>query len=227
MSNAYTWLAAAVTVAILLAYEFALAVQQRRHPERMAKSAHATLRREWFEAVCAEKGSEILAVQTLRNSVMSATMTSSIAALGLMGTATLAMPSLHASFGEAIALARISPRLALELVLMALLFASLVCSVMAVRYYNHCGFVCAMPIDSAARAHWHAIGVSYIQRAGMLYSGGVKYLILVAPLLASILQPLAGPLAALLVVAALAVFDRLSAQEERHTSRSLHQSDAS
>lgn len=210
MSISLTWLAAVVTVVILLAYEVGLAVQQRRSPELMAKTAHAILRREWFEAVSAEKGTEILAIQTVRNSVMSATMTSSIAALGLMGTATLAVPSLHESFSDAMELARFSPRLVLELVLLALLFASLVSSVMAVRFYNHCGFVCTMPVNSNARRRWHAIGVGYIQRAGMLYSWGVKHLILVAPILASILQPYAGPVAALLVVAALVGFDRFA-----------------
>ena len=35
----------------------------------------------------------------------------------------------------------LSPRLVLELVLMALLFASLVSSAMAVRFYNHAGLI--------------------------------------------------------------------------------------
>ncbi|MYN08768.1 DUF599 domain-containing protein [Pseudoduganella aquatica] len=208
------WLAAVATVAILLSYEVALAVRQRRSPQRMAKTAHAILRREWFEAVAAEKGTEILAVQAVRNAMMSATMTSSIAALGLMGTVTLALPSLHESLGDKMALAGFSPRLLLGLVLLALLFASLVSSVMAVRFYNHCGFICAMPVGSHARKRWHALGAGYIQRAGMLYSWGVKHLILVAPILASLLQPYAGPVAALLVVAALLGFDGLKIRIE-------------
>lgn len=135
-----TWLAALATVSVLVLYEAALAFTQRRRPERLARSIHATLREEWFAAVSAQKGSEILAVQTLRNSLMSATMTASTAVLGLMGTVTLAAPSLHATFGEASAGVPIfTPRLALELVLLVLLFASLVSSAMAVRYLQPCG----------------------------------------------------------------------------------------
>ncbi|MEJ8826951.1 DUF599 family protein [Variovorax humicola] len=70
-----TWLAVLATVALLAVYEVALAFGHRRKLERLARTAHAALREEWFAAVSAQKGSEILAVQTLRNSLMSATMT--------------------------------------------------------------------------------------------------------------------------------------------------------
>ncbi|WP_292452240.1 DUF599 family protein [Methylibium sp.] len=117
----------------------------------MARSAHAALREDWFSAVSQHKGSKILAVQTLRNSLLSATMTASTAVLGLMGTVTLAAPSLHVSCGEAAAVPSFTPRLVLELLLLTLLFVSLVCSAMAVRYYNHAGFISGMPVASEAR----------------------------------------------------------------------------
>jgi hypothetical protein len=210
MTNDLTWLAAFATVAILVCYEVALAVAQRRAPQRLARTAHASLRQEWFEAVSAQEGSEILAVQTLRNSLMSATMTASTAALALMATVTLAAPSLHSSFGEVTGAPNFTPRLVLELVLLGLLFASLVSSAMAVRYYNHAGFIAAMPIDSEARRRWGDAGSAYVRRAGVLYSWGLRHLILVAPILASILHPVTGPIAALVVVGVLFGFDRIS-----------------
>ena len=158
MSDTATWLAAVATVAILVCYEIALAVGHRRRPGRLARSAHAALREEWFAAVSAQQGSEILAVQTLRNSVMSATMTASTAALALMGTATLAAPSLHSVLDAPPGLPTFTVRLALEFVLMGLLFSSLLSSVMAVRYYNHAGFIGAMPVGSEARDRWTDAG---------------------------------------------------------------------
>lgn len=208
MSDTTSWLAALATVAILLAYELALLLTQRRRPASLARTAHARLREDWFEAVSQHQGSEILAVQTLRNSLMSATMTASTAVLGLMGAMTLAAPSLHASFGAKSPAPQLSARLALELVLMSTLFASLVCSVMAVRYYNHASFISAMPIGSEARRRWSATGTAYLRRAGLLYSWGLRHLVMIAPLLTSILYPAAGPLAAALVVAVLFGFDR-------------------
>jgi uncharacterized membrane protein len=206
------WLATLVTIAVLVAYEAVLAVAQRRRPERMARSAHAGLREEWFAAVSRQKGSEILAVQTLRNSLMSATMTASTAMLGLIGTVTLAAPSLHASFGEASTLPSFTPGLALELLLLALLFASLACSAMAVRYYNHVGFIIGMPVESEARERWAEAGTAYVRRAGILYSWGLRHLILLAPILACLLHPLAGPVAAVLVVIVLLRSDRVGAE---------------
>lgn len=198
--------AAALTVAIVLLYEIGRALAQRRAPERMAPCAHARLREEWLLAISAQPGSEVLAVQTLRNSVMSATMTASTAMLGLIGSVTLAAPSLHGQLGgETLAL---HPRLALELVLMAQLLASLVASTMSVRYYNHVGFVTAMPVGSPERQHWQAVGVRYVRRAGLLYGWGLRHLVLVAPALAGIVHPFAGPVAAVVVVIALVGFDR-------------------
>ena len=206
-----TWLAVLVTVAILLLYELALLVMRWRNPGVLARSAHATLREDWFAAVSSQAGSEILAVQTLRNSLMSATMTASTAVLGLVGTVTLATPSLHASFGTTTGGApAFTARLTLELVLMALLFASLVCSAMAVRYFNHAGFICSMPVGSAPRQRWSCVGESHLRRAGILYSWGLRHLMLVAPILAAILHPLAGPVVAVVLVGVLFWLDRVS-----------------
>ncbi|MBC7610771.1 MAG: DUF599 domain-containing protein [Polaromonas sp.] len=210
-SQAITWLAALATVLILLVYELAQWFAERQRPSTLARSAHANLREEWFAAISTHPGSEILAIQTLRNSLMSATMTASTAALGLVGAATLAAPSLNASFAATSALAEhFTARLALELTLMTLLFVSLVCSAMAVRYYNHVGFIVGMPVGAKESQQWRATGAIYLRRAGLLYSWGLRHLLMVAPILASIVYPLAGPVAALLVVMALYGFDRFT-----------------
>ena len=212
MTGATTWLAAFITVSMLLVYEGALLLVLRRSPARLARAAHATLREEWFEALSKQRGSEILAVQTLRNSLMSATMTASTAALGLIGAVTLAAPSMNSSFGTLDAsAASFTARLAMELTLMGVLFASLVCSAIAVRYYNHAGFISSMPVDSQERQRWSPIAVAYLRRAGLLYSWGLRHLLMVAPILAFIVYPLAGPVAAVVAVAALSAFDRFPA----------------
>lgn len=211
------WLAAIATLGTIAAYEAWLAVAQRRTPGRLARTAHALLREDWFAAISAQPGSEILAVQTLRNSLMSATMTASSAVLGLMGALSLTAPTLHATLGEAVtgtaAWPPVTPRLAMELVLLCLLFASLVASVMAVRYYNHAGFIGGMPVGAPQRQRWAAAGAAYVRKAGLLYSWGLRQLMLLVPVVAFVLHPLAGVAGALLVVAALLRFDRFSAGE--------------
>jgi hypothetical protein len=212
MTNNMIWLAVLATIAILFLNEAVLLFAQRRNPGALARTAHAGLREEWFVAISKQPGSELLAVQTIRNSLMSATMTASTAVLGLVGTVTLATPSLHATFSSMDAVLYFTPRLVLELMLIALLFASLVCSAMAVRFYNHASYISAMPIHSEARHRWSEIGSSYLRRAGMLYSWGLRHLVLVAPILAAILHPAAGPVVAILVISILSGFDRLNKQ---------------
>lgn len=215
MNPTLTWLALVATIAILAIYELYFAWFERRRPQRLARSAHATMREDWFIALSKQKGSELLFVQTLRNSLMSATMIASTAALGLIGTVTISASALHDTFEAGSPILRaITPRLVLELVLMALLFASLVSSVMAVRFYNHVGFIGGMPVGSAERTRWAAVGIKYVRRAGVLYSWGLRHLVIVAPILASILHPLVGPVAALCVVALLLHFDRVGAHED-------------
>lgn len=202
------WAAALATLALVAAYEAWLGLVRRTGAAQVARFAHAALREDWFTAVSAQPGSEVLAVQTLRNSLMSASMIASTAVLALMGTITLAAPSLR-GLGDGAAWSGVTPRLAMELLLLALLFASLVSSVMAVRYYNHAGFIGGMPVGSAARDRWAAAGVRYVRRAGLLYSASLRHLVLVVPVVGFILHPLAGPLAAVAVVAVLYRFDRL------------------
>jgi len=210
MTTVGVWLAVLATVLALAAYELSLALAQRRDPLGLARTAHATMREAWFIAVSHQPGSEILAVQTLRNSMMSATMIASTAALALMGTAALTVPSLHAGLHDASTdLLAIEPRTVLDLMLMTMLFASLLSSAMAVRYYNHAGYIGAMPVGSEARTRWLAVGIRYVREAGFLYSWGLRHLILVAPIIAAIAYPLAGPVMAVALIAVLRRFDRV------------------
>lgn len=204
MSLSADWLAAIATAAALLLYEAWLLAAARRRPERSAAGAHGALREEWFAAVSEQKGSEILAVQTLRNALMSSSMLASTAALALMGSAALAAPALawHPTQQH------VSARAAMELALLALLFASLAASVMSARYFNHASFVGGMPVGSEARAKWAPLGAAYARTAGALYGWALRQLLLVAAPIAFILHPLVGPPAAAVVVGVLLSFDR-------------------
>ena len=148
-------------------------------------------------------------MQTLRNSLMSATMTASTAALALMGSITLAAPSFNAlTADDPGASALLTPRHILELVLLLFLFVSLVSSVMAVRYYTHASFIAGMPADAQEKRHWIPIGETYVRKAGLFYSTGLRYFVLIAPVVIAIVHPLAGPVAAILVTAVLYSLDK-------------------
>lgn len=209
--NQDSWVAALATIAVILAYEAWLTFVRRAQPASLARLAHASLREDWFGAVSAQEGSEVLAVQTLRNSLMSASMTASTAVLGLMGSITLTAPSFRGSLAAAGPLPAFTARLAMELALLGLLFSSLAASVMAVRFYTHASFIGAMPVGSEARARWSPAGSAYVRRAGLLYSWSLRNLVLIVPPVAYVVHPWAGPPAAIAVTLVLLWFDRAAA----------------
>jgi hypothetical protein len=200
------WLWAALTTAFILLYELGWLVQSRRAGSaRSVIGRHARLREDWYAAVSAQPGSEVLAVQTLRNSVMSATVLASTAALALMSTVALFAPA-AGGMGEGLA-----PRELLHLLLLGLLCASLVGSLFSVRLYNHAGFICAMPVGSGARAAWSPAAVRHLREAGVLYGMGLRQMVLVVPVVVSLHHGLAGSLAAALASGGLLWLDRVRA----------------
>ncbi len=208
--NLLVWLASAATILIVALYE---AIQRWRHqdsPGQLARSAHAELREDWFRSISDHAGSEIIAVQTLRNSMMTATLTATTATLGLMGSVTLAASQLHVTFSpDSSPWAAMTPRLVMELLLMSALFTAMACSTIAVRYFNHASFISAMPVGSQARQQWLPVGIAHVRQAGVLYSWGLRALLMVAPLVVSIVHPLLGPLASLGLVLVLFNMDRV------------------
>ena len=211
MNPLFPWLAILISTLLVVFYEVRLAWAGSRHPETRARSAHVLLRTEWVIALTALPGFEIVAVQTLRNSLMSATITGSTAALALMGTVSLTASS-NASF---LGIHQMSPRLVLELMLLATLFASFVCSAMAMRYYNHAGFVMSLPAKSEQRERRTPMAIDYVRRAGLLYSWGLRFFLFVAPVVVGLVNEFAMPLAAACLVVVLRFFDRGPGLEQR------------
>ncbi len=201
------WIAFAASSAVFVIYEAWVLWVGRHHPDRMARYAHARMRIDWAEALSERPGFEIVAVQTLRNSLMSATIVASTAALALMATITLAGSSLVESMSHVRAGA-MNLRPLLEGLLMLALFASYVCSSMAMRYFNHAGFVMSMPAESERRKPLNPLAFGYVERAGLLYSWGLRFFLMIAPLVAGIVNPLFMPPMTAVLVFVLWLFDR-------------------
>lgn len=206
--NTLAWLAFGVSLILFLVYEGWVLWVGHHAPHRMARTAHARMRASWADALSQRPGFEIVAVQTLRNSLMSATIAASTAALALMGTITLAGGTVletisHPQVGAGLAL-----RPVLEALLMLVLFASYVCSSMAMRYYNHAGFVMSMPVQSDERRPLEPMARDHVERAGLLYSWGLRFFLMVAPLVAGIVNPLLMPMMTAVLVFVLWFFDR-------------------
>ena len=207
MREPVAWSLFAVSVLMFAVYEIYVWRLGNTHPDRMARYAHARMRVAWVASLHNKPGFEIVAVQALRNSLMSATIVASTAALALMGSVTLAGHALTSDFAnfreEGLTL-----RTVLEGLLMFALFASYVCSSNAMRYFNHACFVMAMPVASEQRAVWTPLASDYVERAGILYSWGLRTFLMVAPLVAGIVNAYTMPVMTILLICVQSWFDR-------------------
>ena len=204
MTEGWLWIALVLSASIVGGYELRVARAAGRDPSRTARTAHSVLRGEWVRALSKQPGSEILAVQALRNSLMSATITASTAALVLMGSINLVVS--HHAAGD-LTKRPLSIGVVLEVVLVLALCAAFVCSATAMRYYHHAGFAMSLPVGSAERRSREGLAVSYVQRGGALYSWSLRCFFYVAPITVGLLSPLLMPFAAAGLALALSVFD--------------------
>mgnify|MGYP006335600309 FL=1 len=188
---------------LIVGYELQLWRAGRKNPAATARSAHRMLRGEWVQALAKQPGSELLAVQALRNSLMSATINASTAALALMGSITLIASKTSATAFQ------LSPKLVLQLALATTMFAAYVCSAFAMRYYHHAGFAMSLPIGAPAREIRAPLAASYVQQAGTLYSWSLRCFLFVAPIVSGLLHPWLSPAVALGLLFVLAMFDRV------------------
>jgi hypothetical protein len=201
MDETLSWLAVAFSFLVVIGYEVQVQRSARRNPAATARSTHLALRAQWVLALARDEGSEMVAVQALRNSLMSATINASTAALAMMGSI-----SLIQSKGGL--LQTMSVHVALEICLVSSLFATYVCSALSMRFIHHAGFALSLPVGSAERENHLALAVTYVQRGGQLYSWSLRFFLFSAPIVLGLIQPLAMPIGALVLLAVLTQFDR-------------------
>lgn len=180
-----------ITLGLALVYF----VKQWLRPAR-ATRLHDQLRQDWLQAVSNSKGTEVLAVQTIRNSLMSCIMTATTATLGLMGGVTL----LHSGWGDALAAGRADVLQLHTLAVLVLLGLSFISAMLAARQWHHAGFVAGMPIDSPQRLQWLDVGQRSIRRAGNYYALSVRLLMWCVPVLLVGILPWIGLVAAVVLL---------------------------
>lgn len=201
------WWPVGLGLGLVLIYEARVLALGRREPHRVARAAHARMRADWVRALAQQPGFEVTAVQTLRNSLMSATISASTAALCMMGVVSVSGSRLAAGLATLEASA-VTPLELLGLLLMAALFSSFVCSALSMRYYNHAGFAMSMPARTPEREALVPLAIGYVERAGYLYGWGLRTFLMVAPLVAGIVNPWLMPPASVGLIWVLWLFDR-------------------
>ncbi|MFN7834184.1 MAG: DUF599 domain-containing protein [Burkholderiaceae bacterium] len=211
--HTWEWLLLSLSLIFVGVYEVWVARLRRHAPERISRSAHALLRQEWVRASMSKEGTDLVTVQTLRNSMMSSSIVASTAALALMGLLTLTGNLLGSRLLGGINLLdsrSFNIKEAILLLMIVALFYAFVCSAVSVRYYNHVGYMMTMPFYSPLRMQWVEPACVYVSHAGQLYGKSLRMLLVLGPLLIGLITPVVLLPGALLLIATLRWFDRVA-----------------
>lgn len=208
MTPITAWGSLALSLLLILSYEVHAHRVSRRDPTHQARFINSHMRVAWVQAMSAQPGFEIVAVQALRNSLMSATVVASTAALALMASLTLGGASLATGLAQPPGEGTLLLHVLLGALAIGLLFASFVCSAMSMRYFGNASLVMSMPVASPERKRLNPLATHYVQRAGHLYSWSLRLFLMVVPTVAGIVHPLSLVPAAVALLIALRFFDQ-------------------
>lgn len=192
---------------LLVAYSILVAYKTRKNPAYTVQAVNIIARTAWVESIMREGGKEILAVQTLRNSTMAATFLASTAVLLIIGVLTLSaqgdklQDAWHAL--NIVGTTHTELWLAKLLIMLLDLFVAFFSFSMAVRVFNHVGYMINVPL-----AHNHKMicpqhVAIHLNRAGKFYSIGMRAYYFAVPLVFWLFGPhfmLLSTLALLLVL---------------------------
>lgn len=213
MNPLIAWASLVTSLVLVLGYELSAHWSRRRDPAHQARFINAQVRADWAGAMSRRAGFEIVAVQALRNSLMSATIAASTAALALMGALTLGGATIAAGLSHLTDTGGPAFPIVLGSLVVLLLLSSYVCTSMSIRYYGNASFVMSMPVDSPERLRLNPVALDYVSRAGALYSWGLRLFLMAIPAVAGVVHALALLPATLVLLLALRFFDQPTAVE--------------
>jgi uncharacterized membrane protein len=201
-----------VSLGMIVAYHLFLRWRTTHHdPHYTVQAIQAEARRHWVESVIRDKR-DILAVQTLRNSTMAATFLASTAVLLIMGTLSLSEHGndvAHALHALNI-LGTVDPALWLIklLALVVDLFVAFFTFTLAIRKFNHAGYLLNLPTELNHPIITPQYVAEYLNRAARYYSSGMRAYYFTVPLLFWLFGPLLMVISSLALVFILYRIDR-------------------
>lgn len=210
-THATDLLSFAASAGLVLIYQRYLSWRTLRDPASSAHDIMLVARATWVRSVMRERR-DILAVQTLRNSTMSASFMASTAVLLIIGVLTLSAQGekLSGTWHSLDFLGHASAEMwlfKLLVMLFDLLFAFFSFA-MSVRMFHHMGYLINVPLDKANELKQISHVEAQIKRAGIYYRIGMRAYYFTVPLLFWLFGPIWLLTATLAVVYFLFHMDR-------------------
>lgn len=184
---------AGASLLLLICYYVFLRYQLKSDPLYTIQAVNAAARAAWVETVMTGSNKDVLAVQTLRNSIMGATFLSSTAVLLIVGTLTLSGQSdkLSATWHALNLFGANQAELwqTKLLVLLLDMFVAFFSFAQAIRLYHHVGYMINVPTTMAHKALTPQHVALHLNRAGSFYAIGMRAYYVAVPLVMWLFGP--------------------------------------
>ena len=213
------------SLALIGIYHLYLRLRLRRDHSYTIQSVNNAARKAWVDNIMSDKSNGVLAVQTLRNSTMAATFLASTAILMSMGVLNLMQKSsddnnlLHALHSNLFSGGDVE-NLKL-LILLITFFCAFFSFSMAVRMYNHVGYL----INSTNSKLHFTPSTRYVSgmlnRSGTYYSYGMRAYYISVPMIFSLYSPYFMAIASVGLIVLLYNIDRSPKHEVKAASGSV------
>jgi Protein of unknown function, DUF599 len=162
-----------VSSLLILVYYLYLGRRTRRAPDSSLHTFNARIRERWVNMVMSKENKDILAIQTLRNSVMAASFMASTSILLIIGTLNISEKvgqwalDWH-PYGLVHSYSTELWQVKLGLLLLDFSIA-FYCFSMAIRFFNHVGYMINLPDDASTDGDLSRQTCVYLNRAGLLF----------------------------------------------------------
>ncbi len=201
-----------VSVTLLVIYHLWMLYKVRKNPTYTVQAINRIARTAWVETMMASGKPDVISVQTLRNSTMAATFLASTAVLLILGVMTLSGQgdklgsTWHAlnAFG-----AKDAELFIVKVIfLLADLFTVFFSFTLAVRVYNHVGYLINVPLSLNHKSISSQHVAEHLNRAGKYYSIGMRAFYFIVPLVFWLFGPHFMLISTILLIVVLYWVDR-------------------
>jgi uncharacterized membrane protein len=208
----YDTVAFLISCLLILMYYSYLWHRTRSVPNSSVHALNAKVRERWVSMVMNSSNTEILAVQTLRNSVMAANFMASTAVLLIIGTLNLSEKIGKWTLQwhpQTLIDIESSQLWQIKLGLLLLdFFIAFYFFAMAIRFFNHVGYMINLPDDASAGDSLYKQTCAYLNRAGSYYMLGIRTFFFSLPIILWFFGPYLLLLATLVLIVGLAMLDK-------------------
>ena len=165
-----------VSVTLLAVYHLYLKRKVRKDPTYTIQALNRIARASWVKTMMSSGKPDVIAIQTLRNSTMAATFLASTAVLLIMGVLTLSAQTQGSAWQSLNLYGADHPKLWMVKLLLLLLnlFVAFFSFSMAIRIFNHVGFLINVPLSLNHKSMTAEHVAVYLNSAGKYYSIGMR-----------------------------------------------------